>query len=344
MKKYIILTVLLVTTFVVLFYIREKVKKQHNPENYVFNEGAIYGSTYHLIYESPDGENLKPEIMKELQAFDSSMSVFSPTSVISRLNKNDTTVKPDYHFIKIFNRAMEVSEKTDGAFDITVAPLVNAWGFGFKNEKNVDSLLIDSLLQYVGYKKVRLINNILVKDDPHIMIDANAIAPGYAADIIADFLEKKGCKNYMIEIGGEIRVKGINKNKTKWRVGIDKPIEDPTAANREIQDIIMVSNLGLATSGNYRKFYVKEGRKYSHTINPKTGHPVRHELLSATVLAHDGTAADAYATVCMVIGLEKSMEMCENDPDLEGYFIYTDNEGKMQVKYTKGIDSLLVKE
>lgn len=316
---------------------------QKNRKRYLFNEGYIHGTIYHINYETPAGKNLKLRIDKLMQEVDMSLSTYKENSVISRFNANDSTARADRYFKKVFRKAMEVSEKTNGAFDITVAPLVNAWGFGFEKMDKVDSLMIDSLMQYIGYQKVRLIDEIIYKDNPGIKLDLNAIAKGYSVDIIANYLESREVKNYMVEIGGEVSVKGVNTEGNPWRIGIDKPIEDPSASEREIQDIIVLHDKAIATSGNYRNFYEKDGRKYSHTISPKTGYPVRHELLSASVISDQCMTADAYATAFMVLGLKESIKIANKTENLEAYFIYADENGEMKTYYTKGVEDILVK-
>lgn len=312
-------------------------------KDYQFNEGYIFGTIYHIIYDNPQAKDLKDEIVAKMNEFDHSLSTYKPNSIISRVNNNDSTVVLDHYFETVFNRSLEISKITDGAFDMTIAPLVNAWGFGFKNKLDPEDIPVDSLIQIVGFQKVRLLNHKVEKDDPRIMFDPSAIAKGYGVDVVADFLESKGITNYMVEIGGEIRVKGVsNKNKT-WRVGIDKPIDDATLEKREIQDVLSLENGALATSGNYRQFYIKNGKKYAHTIDPKLGYPVQHSLLSASVIAPDCMTADAYATAFMVMGLEKSIRIVENDPDLEAYFIYTDEDGKYKTYSTDKIKQMILK-
>jgi len=312
-------------------------------KDYQFNEGYIWGTIYHIIYDNPTGEDLHEDIVVKMNEFDHSLSTYKPNSTISRVNKNDSTVVLDPYFKTVFNRSLEISKVTDGAFDMTIAPLVNAWGFGFKNKLDPEDIPVDSLLQIVGFNKVKIINNQVIKDDPRIMFDASAIAKGYGVDVVADFLESKGISNYMVEIGGEIRVKGLSNKNRSWRVGIDRPIDDPTLEKREIQGVLNLEEGALATSGNYRQFYIKDGKKYAHTIDPKLGYPVQHSLLSASVIASDCMTADAYATAFMVMGLEESIRIVENDPNLDAYFIYTDDDGKYKTYSTNKIKEMILK-
>lgn len=294
--------------------------------NYIQLQGNAQGTTFQIQYEDSLQRDFSNQIDSLLKQLDSSLSTYVPQSIISRINKNDTSVILDEHFIKVFNRAQEISKLTDGAFDITVAPLVNAYGFGFTKKENIDSLLVDSLLQYVGYQKVKIVDRKLIKEQAEIQLDFNAIAQGYSVDVLADFLEKNGVENYMVEIGGELRCKGVNAKGNYWNIGIDKPLEN--LEKREIQTVVPLKNRAMATSGNYRKFYEKDGLKFSHTINPKTGWPVQHQLLSATVLANDAMTADAFATVFMVLGKDAAINFLENNKELrlDVYLIYQEGQ------------------
>jgi thiamine biosynthesis lipoprotein len=302
-------------------------------------EGLAQGTSYHITYISKKGVNYQRSIDSLLIEIDNSLSTYQPRSIISRFNQADSVQQIDKMFLDVFNDAKTVYEVTRGAFDPTVAPVVNAWGFGFKNLENTDSTFIDSLLHYVDFNAVSVTDSFVVKTDANIMLDFNAIAQGYSVDVLAEFLEAKGIENYMVEVGGELRVKGKNIKNKLWRIGIDKPIENNE--NRDLQAIINLDNIALATSGNYRKFYEKDGVKYSHTINPKTGYPVQHTLLSATVLAKTCSMADGYATAFMVLGLEKSKEIVTNNPELEVLFIYVDEKNEIQTFATQQISNFI---
>jgi FAD:protein FMN transferase len=296
------------------------------PSAYVYNDGPVYGTYYHIVYESPGGKDLHEEIKAKFAEYDLSFSTFNPNSTISGINMN-REVEPDQWFINCFRRALEISKITGGAFDITVAPLVNAWGFGFRHRENITNELIDSLLRLTGYQKVALSDKRIIKEHPDIMLDMSAIAKGYTSDLIGQFLHSKGCKHFMVEIGGEVVASGVNAKGRIWNIGISKPEEDPLLAGTELQAVVRLPDRALATSGNYRNFYVEDGKKYAHTIDPQTGYPVQHSLLSATVLADDCMTADAFATAFMVLGLEKSVELARTLPELAVYFIYTDDSG-----------------
>jgi thiamine biosynthesis lipoprotein len=306
-----------------------------NP-NYISFGGFTQGTTYSITYESPDTGTFKHQVEIVLANFDTSLSTYNQHSLITKLNNNQSN-KLDYYTQKVLNKSEEIYCKTNGAFDITVAPLVNLWGFGFKKKEEVTNAKIDSILEFVGFSNLCIKDSILIKKDPRITIDVNAIAQGYSVDVVSDFLEQQGIINYLVEIGGELKTKGLNKNGKEWRIGIDKPIDNNNIPGETLQAIIKLFNKSLATSGNYRKFYERNGIKYSHTINPKTGYPVTHTLLSTTVLANDCMTADAYATAFMVMGLEKAFELAQSLPDVEAYFIYSNEQGSYKVKSTEKI-------
>lgn len=302
------------------------------------DQGLVFGTMYKITYQSD--ENLKNEIEAELEKVNQSLSPFSKESVITHINQN-TDLTADSLFTYVFQLAKQISEETHGAFDITVAPLVNAWGFGFKNATQIDSLTIDSIRQFVGIDKVRMENGKVIKDDPRLMLDCSAIAKGFGVDCVARLFDRKGIKNYMIDIGGELVMKGENAQMNTWRIGINKPIDDSLAVNQELQTILEISNAGMATSGNYRNFYYKDGKKYAHTIDPRTGYPVQHNILSSTVVAKDCATADAYATSFMVLGLDSAKAVCNSHPELDAYFIYSKDNGETGVYFTEGMKKYL---
>jgi len=290
-----------------------------NKTSYLYNEGEIFGTYYHIKYNY--SKDIQTEIQAALNSVDYSLSTYKQESILSKVNQNIST-KLDSHFIRVFNRATQISEQTNGAFDMTVASLVNVWGFGFKKMDFPDSTQIDSLMQFVGYKNVILEDDKIVKTNSNFMIDASAIAKGYGVDVIANLLESKGIQNYLVEIGGEIRLKGKNQKTKKWTVGIDKPKDDIYNVDGELQEVVALDNGALATSGDYRQFYYKKGQKYSHTINPKTGFPVSHNVLSTTVYTVDCASADAYATSFMVMPLDSTKQFSDQHPELGIYIIY----------------------
>jgi thiamine biosynthesis lipoprotein len=295
---------------------------------YQMNSGMVFGTVYNISYECDS--DLHQAIKAELQKVDNSLSPFNEHSVITAINQNQD-VKPDEMFLTVFNKAMEISRETGGAFDITVAPLVNAWGFGFKNGSQPNRQQVDSLRRLIGYEKVTLKDDRIVKQSPDIMLDCSAIAKGYGSDVVARFLQQQGVKNFMVEIGGEVVTSGVNPQRLPWRIGVTKPTDDTLSIKGEIQSVLNVTDLAMATSGNYRNFYYKGGKKYAHTIDPQTGYPVQHSLLSATVLAKDCATADAYATSFMVLGIDGAKKVLERHPELMAYFIYADDKGQNAV-------------
>ena len=306
----------------------------HKDEPYQRNSGFIFGTSYNITYQCAD--NHQADIEKVLAEVDASLSPFNDTSIITHVNRNEDVVL-DNLFLDVFRLAQKINEDTEGAFDITVAPLVNAWGFGFKNGVNPDAKAIDSLRQVVGFQKVRLENNKVVKFDPRVMLDCSAIAKGYGVDVVANLLRKYGIKNYMVEIGGEVVTSGVNPERMPWRIGVTKPTDDSLSVNNELQTVINVTDKAMATSGNYRNFYYKGGRKYAHTIDPKTGYPVQHSILSATVITDDCATADAYATSFMVLGMEKARLVLDRHPEMMAYFIYSDDSGQNQVWFSPSL-------
>lgn len=297
--------------------------------------GFTQGTTYSIVYDNSSNippDQLKMEVERILHNFDMSLSVYQDSSIISRINRNEDAV-PDSFFIEVFNKSLLLSELSGGAFDITVGPLVRAWGFGPDDHKNFSEEKRDSLLKLVGMNKIALVNGRLVKSDPGIVLDVNAIAQGYSVDVVCRYLSSKGIKNCLVEIGGEVRAVG-SKGGVPWRIGIDKPEDNNMIPGQSLQAIINVSGRSVSTSGNYRKFYVENGVKYSHTIDPRTGYPAKNKLLSATILADDCTMADGIATVCMVFGKEKAVEFIRSHPQYSAYLVYSDDDGDFKTWMT----------
>ena len=294
------------------------ISKQQKNMPYIENKGMIFGTTYHITYQNDD--DLHKEILAELNKVDTALSTFNPQSIISKINNNQPT------------RTNELFNKV----------LVNEWGFGFKKGVEPTKHVIDSLRQLTGYKKVRLVNNTLKKDDNHIMIDCSAIAKGFGSDVVASYLKSKDVKNFMIEIGGEIVTSGISSKRLPWKIGVIKPTDDITQQSQEVQTILNVTDKAMATSGNYRNFYYKGGKKYAHTIDPATGYPVQHNILSSTVIASNCATADAYATAFMVMGLDKAKRVLEQQKEIMAYFIYADKDGKNAVWYSPTLKDKIV--
>lgn len=320
MKKWIALGFAIIAA-VLLLLLPNTPKKQ-----YYHNQGNVFGTYYNIRYEGT--EDLHTAIQQRLQEFDHSLSMFNPNSVISHINRNDSVVT-DSLFEAMYHEAHAISQLSGGAFDITVAPLVNAWGFGTKIQeprtKNQD-INLDSIKAFVGYQHIRLNNHHLEKDDNRITLDASAIAKGYACDVVADLLRENGCHNLLVDIGGEVVLQGVNDKGNAWRVGITRPTIDATGAEKELQEVIASSDLCMATSGNYLQYYFVDGQRRSHTIDPRNGYPVQHSLLSATVTASTCMRADALATACMVLGEQAALDMINQTTDAACYLIIADSD------------------
>ena len=288
-------------------------ERQQTPQEtpYQTDHGMVFGTVYNITYQSE--KNLQEDVEQALSQVDGEFSMFNEKSTVAAINRGEEPQRSAM-FNEVFELAQRVSDDTDGAFDITVAPLVNAWGFGFKHEQMPTKEQVDSLL------KIRS------------QLDFSAIAKGYGCDIVARVLANQGVANYMVEIGGEVVTKGHNPKGQQWRIGITKPIEDSLATeSSQLQAVLAVNDMAMATSGNYRKFYYKDNRRYAHTIDPRTGYPVQHDLLSATVMAPTCAMADAYATAFMVLGMEKAKAVLKRHTDMKAYFIYTDAKGDYAV-------------
>lgn len=297
------------------------------------SEGQIFGTTYHIKYEAT--QPLDSQLLAELQRVDASLSLFNRQSTLSRINDGRTT-RADSMTAAVFRLSRRIAEATGGAFDPTVAPLVNAWGFGFKNAEEMTQRTIDSLLDFVGYTKISLHNNSFVKQDSRVQLDFGAIAKGYGVDCAARLLRDKGVKNFMVEIGGEIATSGHNPQGKSWNIGVSRPTADDRDEKKDVQTVIPLTDCALATSGNYRNFYYRNGQRYAHTISPHTGRPVEHSLLSASVIAPTCAEADAFATAFMVMGLEKAQATLALQPQLGAYFIYAGPDSTLHVWQSEG--------
>ncbi len=336
-KKGLVILVIGLAFLAVALIIRYSLKPD---AEYIHNVGETQGTTYSVTYLQPDGIDLHKKIQQRLHEFDLSLSTYEPNSIISQINRNNDTVRTDAIFEEMYKMARQVSEHTNGAFDITVGPLVRAWGFGPQAYNRTKIPDVSKILPFVGYHKIKLENHKIIKDNPNILLDANALAQGLTVDIIARLLEENDCEQYMVEIGGEVICKGLNSEGLKWKIGIDKPVDYPAGLD-ELQTIASITNCAINTSGNYRQFYYLNGKKYAHEIDPRVGSPVVHNLLSATVVAPSCMKADAYATAFMVLGVDSSLQICKSIPDLDCYLIYVDKNGKNQVVYTDGFKKYL---
>lgn len=285
-------------------------------------KGMALGTYYSISYMGKEDPTLNHRVDSLIKSFETMASIFDSNSLVSRINTNQE-VKLTNDFVSIFNISQEVSMLTNGAFDITVGPLVNAWGFGKEKQADINTIPIDSLKEFVGYQKVTLKNNSIVKADPRIQLNFNAVAKGYLVDIVAAYIVEYGYSNCLVEIGGEVVSKG-DKNGKPWQVGIQIPTT--TANGEEITDYrFSLSNSAVATSGNYRRYREENGQRYTHIVNPKTGQTEKNNLLSVTVLAESCAYADALATAFMVMGKDATLEFLKSHPEYAAYLIYDEN-------------------
>ena len=305
----------------------------HQPKKTVL-QGLAQGSYYAVTYYDEQERNFQQEIDSIFHAVDMSVNLWVDSSVISKVNRNEEVVLDDI-FIDNFNIAQEAAKLSDGYFDPTISPIVAAWGFSYKHGDSITPQLIDSLKQLVDYRKVRIEDGKVIKENPSIQLDFNAIAQGYTSDMIASFLESRGVKDFLVDTGGEIMARGGKPNGQPWIVGIEKPA-DNWDSEQVVQTRIALCDKGLVTSGSTRKYVERNGKRYSHCIDPKTGYPVEHQLLSATVLAENSVWADALASICMVMGLEKSLPLIESMDGVEAYYIFANEKNELETYATEG--------
>jgi thiamine biosynthesis lipoprotein len=293
--------------------------------DYVTITGMALGTSFKITYRDEKKRDLHDSIMNIFDRFENSLSLYRKQSTVSKVNRNEDPLLDDY-FITMFNRAREITEQTGGAFDISAAPLFEIWGWGEKEKIKVTPEMIDSLKQFTGMDKIRIEGRRIRKASPGVRINTNAIAKGYCSDIVAGFITQQGIDDCLVEIGGETVVKGKNRLGKDWRIGIDKPFDGNMIPGQTLQAVINVSDKALATSGDYRRYYIEDGKKYSHTIDPETGYSARQNVLSVTVIAHDCMTADALATAFMVMGMEKTRTFLKQHPDIEVFLLYPEGE------------------
>ena len=302
--------------------------------------GQAQGTTYHMIYLSREGANFQKDMELILENMNRSLSLYHPASLINRFNESPRGIVMDRYFKDVLKTAQKVSKKSGGAFDITVKPLVDAWGFGEKRHTNVpDSSRIKDLLSLVDYRLVQIKGDSLIKKQPEVRIDANGIAQGYTLDLLAEFLEERKVRNYLVELGGEIRVSGKNEQGRPWRIGIEAPPGDDADAGL-LTSVISVSGKGISTSGSYRRFFEQGGEHYAHTIDPRSGFPTRNGLISVTVVAPDCITADAWDNALMVLGISAAFEKLKENKKLEAFFVYHDENGRLRDTATAGFQKL----
>ena len=311
--------------------------------NLILLEGFAQGTTYHITYYDEKKRDFQEEINKLLLKYDKSVSTYEQSSIITKINKNEKNVKVDNYFMTCFTKAKEIWRNTDGAFDPTVYPLVNIWGFGPEKKNKIEREKIDSILSFVGFDLINLKGKKIVKKDPRVSLDFNAFAQGYSVDVVSSFLKKQGVTSFIVEIGGEVFAQGLQENGENWLIGIEQPYDNKETGN-PLKAIIKLDGLAVATSGNYRRFFIEDGVKYVHHIDPKTGYPTKNNLLSATVISKECIVSDATATGLLVIGLEKAKLYLQNHSEIEAYLIYSDENGSFHVYQTKGMSNLIIEE
>lgn len=306
-------------------------------------EGNAQGTTFHITYFDTLERDFQIEVLTILDDFDQSLSTYIPNSIISRINNGEENVKVDKYFVTCFNQAKEIWKSTKGTFDPTVYPLVNAWGFGPGKKQKIEQKIIDSLLQFVGFELIELKGDYVIKKDPRVSLDFNAFAQGYSVDVVSDFFKSKGVTDFIVEIGGEVYASGKNVDGQNWFIGIEQPFDNKETGN-PLQEIIKLQNLAVATSGNNRRFFVENGVKYSHHLDPKTGYPAKNTLLSASIFAEKCIVSDATATGILVMGLEKAKKYLKRHKNIDAYLIYSDEKGNFQIYETPGFRKLIYTE
>lgn len=336
-KKNIIYSIVLLSLVAIVWLFRQANDGSEALSKQVSFSGQTMGTVYHIKYLDEEERSFKSSVDSLLEVFNQSLNHYLPESEISRFNHGEDTFYFELpYFYPVLQKSQEVIEATDGAFDPTVAPLVNAWGFGPEGGELPDSLAVDSLLELVGFEMLTFNEAHVFRTQPHIQLNFSAIAKGYGVDVVADFLSSRGIEHMMVDIGGEVVCKGINARGETWRIGIDDPHK-----SGNMPAAIAIKDRAIATSGDYRNFYIRDGKKYAHTISPQTGYPVKHNVLSVSVIADDCMTADAYATAFMVMGLERSKKVLEADPSLDALIIY-DDEGETKTFQTKGVEENLL--
>ena len=310
------------------------------PPQKIVLQGLAQGSYYAVTYFDEQGRNFQREVDSIFHAVDMSVNLWVDSSIISKVNRNEE-VALDSIFIDNFNIAQQAAQLSNGYFDPTISPIVAAWGFSYKNGDSITPQLIDSLRSLVDYRKIRIESGKVVKEDPAIQLDFNAIAQGYTSDLIARFLESRGISSFIVDTGGEIMARGSKPNDSPWIVGIEKPAEN-IDAERIVQTRITLRDKGLVTSGSTRKYVERDGRRYSHCIDPTTGYPVEHQVLSVTVMAESSVWADALASICMVMGLKTSLPLIESMDGVEAYYIFVNEKNTLETFATDGFKALII--
>lgn len=325
----------------IVWFYRDSQKPEAEKLPYIFISGEAQGTTYNITYSDEENRNFKASVDSILHQFDLSLSTYVKNSEIVRFNKSDSFEFESPYFYPVLEKSKEIYEASEGAFDPTVYPLIEAWGFGPEKVDFPDSSRIEDIKEYVGFEYIDFNEQQVAKEKEKVSLDFNAIAQGYSIDVVFDFLNSKGVENMMVELGGELRVKGMNENEDLWAIGIDDPkTKEGQQANRVA--IIKLDNEAISTSGNYRKFFIHEGKKYGHSINPKTGYPIQRDIISSTVVAPTCMEADAWSTAFMVTGLEKAKEILATQNHLKAFFIFEDENGDLKQYQTENLGDKII--
>ncbi|WKN45186.1 FAD:protein FMN transferase [Tunicatimonas pelagia] len=335
-KKNIIYSIVLLASVAIVWWVRNQPEAASQEATYLNVLGQTMGTTYNIKYQDDQRRSFKPAIDSLLTVFNQSVNHYLPDSEITRFNQQDTLYFDLPYFYPVLKRSDEIVQATDSAFDPTVAPLVNAWGFGPEDQQLPDSATVDSLLQLVGFDKIMYTPEYVTKKITGASLNFSAIAKGAGVDVVGEYLNQQGVNNFMVEIGGEVLCQGVNDKGEPWKIGID----DPNRAGN-MSAAVTLNNQAIATSGNYRNYYEVDGKRYAHTIDPKTGQQVTHSVLSVSVIADDCMTADGYATAFMVLGLEPAQKIIARDPSLEVLIIYDDN-GTTKTFQTDGLKDMVV--
>jgi thiamine biosynthesis lipoprotein len=340
-KKNSIYSLILVAVVAIVWFYRDSQKPEAEKLPYIFISGEAQGTTYNITYSDEENRNFKASVDSILHQFDLSLSTYVKNSEIVRFNKSDSFEFESPYFYPVLEKSKEIYEASEGAFDPTVYPLIEAWGFGPEKVDFPDSSRIEDIKEYVGFEYIDFNEQQVAKEKEKVSLDFNAIAQGYSIDVVFDFLNSKGVENMMVELGGELRVKGMNENEDLWAIGIDDPkTKEGQQANRVA--IIKLDNEAISTSGNYRKFFIHEGKKYGHSINPKTGYPIQRDIISSTVVAPTCMEADAWSTAFMVTGLEKAKEILATQNHLKAFFIFEDENGDLKQYQTENLGDKII--
>jgi thiamine biosynthesis lipoprotein len=339
-KRNAIYSLVLLVSIITVWLIRNRNTEEPDKSAYLYLSGEAQGTTYNITYEDSLNRNFKISIDSLLTQFDNSLSTYKKGSEINQFNQTDSFVFDLPHFLPVLEGSKKVYEASNGAFDPTVYPLISAWGFGPEEQNFPDSTEIEAILKYVGFEKIKFNETRVMKNIDQVSLDFNAIAQGFSIDVLFNFLESKGIKNLMVELGGEVRVNGINDKGDLWSIGIDNPKPEDSGSDRIA--IVQVDNQAISTSGNYRKYFEFNGVKYGHTINPKTGYPIQRDIISSTVIAPTCMEADAWSTAFMVTGLEEAKKILQEQPHLAALFIYETKSGELETYFTENLTSSII--